>query len=204
MEAMRVKSLHAACVAAIAWVGTAALGLEPPQDESKQVEALFDALLSPSLADGQVSDGERREILRTGRILLNDAQFAELERRLGEIDAVAKAIATASPEQSRAARSALATTDAQPASSTARIQQSEREAICLDTSSRPDGILDRLYLTATLDGFKAPVDFGLNAHFSFNLGVNWSCPIAPDLGLGIQVGTTVNFSDFLVPAFKSL
>jgi hypothetical protein len=69
--------------------------------------------------------------------------------------------------------------------------------------ARPTTLWDNLYLQGTLDGFKSPVDFGLNGHFSFNMAANWGYPLIEQLGIGVQLGSSVNFASFLVPSFKS-
>jgi len=45
-------------------------------------------------------------------------------------------------------------------------------------------------------GFKGPVDQGLNGDFGFHLGINWGSPIWDRFGIGFQAGGAVILSDF--------
>ncbi len=51
---------------------------------------------------------------------------------------------------------------------------------------------DSLEFFAGLDGSKQPQDFGVNAQFGGRFHVNAAMPIAPERGLGFQVGTAVS------------
>lgn len=67
----------------------------------------------------------------------------------------------------------------------------------------PTGMLDNLSFTTGIEGFKGPVDFGLNGHFGWYNSVNWSVPVYEELGIGVQAGAAATFSSFLVPSFKA-
>jgi hypothetical protein len=54
--------------------------------------------------------------------------------------------------------------------------------------------LDNLSLFIGLDGSKQPQDLGINANFGGRLAVNEGLPLWEPRGLGVQVGTAVNYS----------
>lgn len=58
--------------------------------------------------------------------------------------------------------------------------------------------LDSLEVFVGLEGSKQPQDFGVNAHFGGRGSVNWAAPLAADYGLGIQIGTSGNWTDHAV------
>lgn len=64
--------------------------------------------------------------------------------------------------------------------------------------------LDTLELFAGLEGSKQPQDFGVNAHFGARLHANWGIPISRDLGLGLQVGTSLNATDHAVRVTQAI
>ncbi|MEX0978728.1 MAG: DUF6666 family protein, partial [Pirellulales bacterium] len=45
-------------------------------------------------------------------------------------------------------------------------------------------------------GFKGPVDQGLNGDFGFHVGANWAFPLVDRWGLGYQIGGNLVLSDF--------
>jgi hypothetical protein len=64
--------------------------------------------------------------------------------------------------------------------------------------------LDSLELFGGLEGSKQPQDFGVNAHFGVRFHANWGVPISRDLGLGLQVGTSVNLTDHAVRVTEAI
>ena len=48
----------------------------------------------------------------------------------------------------------------------------------------------------TAQGFKSPVDRGVNGNFGFGKGVNWAIPVARDAGLGFQAGADLGLERF--------
>lgn len=66
------------------------------------------------------------------------------------------------------------------------------------------GLLDNLSLFAGLDGSKQPQDLGINANFGFRTAVNWGYPLLEDYGLGVQLGTAVNYSRTAVAVLETV
>jgi hypothetical protein len=62
--------------------------------------------------------------------------------------------------------------------------------------------LDTLMLFFGLEGSKQPQDFGANAHFGGRLSANIGLPLSEELGLGIQIGTAINYTDNAVEVFE--
>jgi hypothetical protein len=62
--------------------------------------------------------------------------------------------------------------------------------------------LDTLMLFFGLEGSKQPQEFGANAHFGGRLSANIGLPLSEELGLGIQIGTAVNYTDNAVEVFE--
>jgi hypothetical protein len=54
--------------------------------------------------------------------------------------------------------------------------------------------LDNLSLFFGLGDSKEPADLGVNGNFGYRLAVNWGLPLLPEAGLGIQVGSALNYS----------
>ena len=61
--------------------------------------------------------------------------------------------------------------------------------------------IDNLSVFVGLDGSKEPADLGINANFGYRVGVNWGFPILEEAGLGLQLGTAVNYAH---PAQRTL
>ena len=66
------------------------------------------------------------------------------------------------------------------------------------------GLFDNLSLFAGLDGSKQPQDFGVNALFGGRFHLDWGIPLIKERGLGLQVGTAINFSDNAVGVFQRI
>jgi hypothetical protein len=49
--------------------------------------------------------------------------------------------------------------------------------------------------SAGVQGFKGPVDQGLNGDFGFHEGINWGSPLWDAMGIGAQIGVNVEQSD---------
>jgi hypothetical protein len=66
------------------------------------------------------------------------------------------------------------------------------------------GLLDNLSLDLGLNGSKGPEDLGINANFGLRTAVNWGYPALEDYGLGVQLGTSVNYSRTAVRVLRSI
>lgn len=65
------------------------------------------------------------------------------------------------------------------------------------SSSAADGAFcENLSLFTGKQGFKGPVDQGLNGDFGYHAGGNWSFPLLPSMGVGFQIGGNLIASDF--------
>jgi hypothetical protein len=64
--------------------------------------------------------------------------------------------------------------------------------------------LDNLSIFAGLDGAKGPEDLGINANMGGRAAVNWGLPIWEEIGLGVQVGSAVNFADNAVSVLETV
>ncbi|HKI34000.1 MAG TPA: DUF6666 family protein [Gemmataceae bacterium] len=56
------------------------------------------------------------------------------------------------------------------------------------------GWADNLSLFLGLTGSKGPEDLGINANFGFRTAVNWGLPVWEEYGLGVQFGSSLNYS----------
>ena len=61
---------------------------------------------------------------------------------------------------------------------------------------------DNLLLFGGLDGSKQPQDFGVNAQFGGRFHVNMGLPLWEAQGLGVQIGTALNYTDNAVQVFE--
>jgi hypothetical protein len=52
---------------------------------------------------------------------------------------------------------------------------------------------ENLSLFFGVNGFKEPADLGINANFGYRLAVNWGLPLFQEAGIGLQVGSAVNY-----------
>lgn len=66
----------------------------------------------------------------------------------------------------------------------------------------PNQLLENLSLQLALDGSKEPEDLGINANFGFRAAFNWGIPLAEDLGIGMQVGSALNYSRTAIGVLK--
>ena len=62
--------------------------------------------------------------------------------------------------------------------------------------------LENLMLFLGLEGSKQPQEFGANAHFGGRFSANIGLPLSEELGLGVQVGTAINYTDNAVEVFE--
>lgn len=69
---------------------------------------------------------------------------------------------------------------------------------------RHPGWCDDLSLFLGLDGSKAPEDLGVNANFGLRGAFNWELPIWENRGLGVQVGSAVNYANNALPVLKAV
>ena len=60
---------------------------------------------------------------------------------------------------------------------------------------REEGLLDNFSLFFGLEGSKQPQDFGVNANFGGRAAFNWGVPLSRELGLGVQIGSSINYTD---------
>jgi hypothetical protein len=74
--------------------------------------------------------------------------------------------------------------------------------VCCRTGCNP--LLENLSLFVGLEGSKQPQDFGVNAHFGGRLHANLGLPLLPDRGLGIQIGTALNYTDNAVQVIERI
>lgn len=61
---------------------------------------------------------------------------------------------------------------------------------------RQGAFTENLQLFSGKQGFKGPVDQGINGDFGFHFGLNWGLPLVDRWGLGYQVGGNLVLSDF--------
>ncbi len=66
------------------------------------------------------------------------------------------------------------------------------------------GCFDDLSLFFGFDGSKGPEDLGVNANFGLRGAFNWGLPIWESHGLGVQVGSAVNYANNTLRVLKSV
>jgi hypothetical protein len=66
------------------------------------------------------------------------------------------------------------------------------------------GLFDNLYFFAGLDGAKEPEDLGINSNFGARIHFNWGIPVWQEAGVGIQVGSGLNFANNAEPILHAL
>ncbi len=66
--------------------------------------------------------------------------------------------------------------------------------LCIDCWWNDDWVNDLTVFTG-VQGFKGPVDQGVNGDFGFHEGLNWGTPVWDAVGLGAQVGFAADHSD---------
>jgi hypothetical protein len=71
----------------------------------------------------------------------------------------------------------------------------------LSTKTR---LFDNLSIFTGLDGSKQPQDFGVNALFGGRLDVNLGLPLIREYGVGVQLGTSLNYSQDAVQVFERI
>ena len=64
------------------------------------------------------------------------------------------------------------------------------------------GLFDNVSLFLGLEGSKQPQDYGVNAHFGGRFAADMGMPLIEDIGLGLQVGTSINYTDNAVQFFE--
>jgi hypothetical protein len=65
-------------------------------------------------------------------------------------------------------------------------------------------LFDNLSIFAGLDGSKQPQDFGVNALFGGRVDVNLGLPLFREYGVGVQLGTSLNYSQDAVQVFERI
>jgi hypothetical protein len=74
-----------------------------------------------------------------------------------------------------------------------------------DLHGRPGpGWFDDLSLFLGFDGSKTPEDLGINANFGLRGAFNWGLPVWESHGLGVQVGSAVNYANNALRLLKSV
>ena len=63
-------------------------------------------------------------------------------------------------------------------------------------------LLENLSLFGGLEGSKQPQDFGVNANFGGRFHANMGIPLVKECGLGLQIGTAINYTDNAVQVFE--
>jgi hypothetical protein len=71
-----------------------------------------------------------------------------------------------------------------------------------ETGPKATGLLDNFSAFLGLDGSKGPEDLGINANFGFRAAANWGYPLLDTWGLGVQLGTAVNYSSTAVRVLR--
>lgn len=79
---------------------------------------------------------------------------------------------------------------------------SDSHFACSESRGFCDTLLENLSLFGGLEGSKQPQDFGVNANFGGRFHVNMGLPVLPQHGLGIQIGTALNYTDNAVQVFE--
>ena len=64
--------------------------------------------------------------------------------------------------------------------------------------------LENLSLFAGLEGSKQPQDFGVNANFGGRFHANLGLPLVETCGLGLQLGSSINYTDNAVQVFERI
>jgi hypothetical protein len=171
-------------------------------------EQIYAALVEPAVENGKITASKRQAILTAARKLLDDKQMQELERKLAPFcDPCAEsstALSSAPPVQP--APTLPPAIPANPGS----IPQAKTEFPVLEPLSGANSSLfptccsrnpwfnkyfDNLSFFGGLDGSKGPEDLGINANLGGRGAMNWGLPIWEEIGLGIQLGTAINFAD---------
>jgi hypothetical protein len=67
---------------------------------------------------------------------------------------------------------------------------------CLRCGIQNGAFCENLQLISGKQGFKGPVDQGLNGDFGYHFAFNWGMPVIDAVGLGYQVGGNLILSDF--------
>ena len=66
------------------------------------------------------------------------------------------------------------------------------------------GLFDNVSLFLGLEGSKQPQEFGVNAHFGGRFAADMGLPLVEEIGLGLQLGTSLNYTDNAVQVFERL
>ncbi|MBI3409229.1 MAG: hypothetical protein HY040_12855 [Planctomycetes bacterium] len=72
------------------------------------------------------------------------------------------------------------------------------------TDTYPNQVYENLSFQIALDGSKEPEDLGINANFGFRVAFNWGIPLVEDLGIGMQIGSALNYSRTAIGVLKLL
>jgi hypothetical protein len=64
--------------------------------------------------------------------------------------------------------------------------------------------MDNLSGYLGLDGAKSPEDLGINANFGFRGALNWGLPLLEQWGLGVQLGSSVNYEETAVRVLRGI
>jgi len=77
-----------------------------------------------------------------------------------------------------------------------------REQPYSTTFNGSGGSLENLSLFLGLNGSKQPQEFGVNAHFGGQFAANIGIPLSEETGIGLQVGTALNYTDNAVQVLE--
>lgn len=69
-------------------------------------------------------------------------------------------------------------------------------------SIEPDSLWDNLTIFGGLEGSKQPQDYGVNAHLGGRVSANLGLPLCQHIGLGLQVGTSIAYTDNAVQVYE--
>lgn len=72
----------------------------------------------------------------------------------------------------------------------------KRAGDCLRCAAARGAFCENWDLFTGKQGFKGPVDQGVNGDFGFHVGANWAFPLVDRWGLGYQIGGNLVLSDF--------
>ncbi len=71
-------------------------------------------------------------------------------------------------------------------------------------SIESESLWDNLSIFAGLEGSKQPQDYGVNAHFGGRVFANLGLPLCDHIGLGLQIGSSINCTDNAVQVYDRL
>jgi hypothetical protein len=175
-------------------------------DGNVSEEKLYTALLEPNIgADGRISSERQRAILTVAEKILNASQLAELKGRLAAYSANFTVSTAAGAPVHQGEEPPAALPQAAPMLGPVTLSGAPMTDDCNVGCCPPrTHLLDNLSFFAGLDGSKGPEDLGINANMGGRAAVNWGIPVLEDWGLGVQVGTAINYGEDAVAVLKTV